>query len=145
MANEDDFPQGPQADGNADQAPPSEYGQAEEIDRDARRWAMFCHLSGLAGYLPILPGIGSLIAPLIIWQVKKDDSPFVDQQGKEAVNFQLSILLYTVIALASICIAVGIVLLPAVVVLNIVFVIIASVRSNNGEHYRYPICIRFIK
>ena len=119
--------------------------EAKEADRDARQWAMFCHLGGLAGYVPILPGIGSLVVPLIIWQVKKDDFPFLDEQGKEAVNFQLSILLYELIALASICIAIGIVLLPAVVVVNIVFVIIASVKSNNGERYRYPMCIRFIK
>jgi uncharacterized Tic20 family protein len=114
----------------------------KETNRDARMWAMFCHLAGLAGFLPVAPVLGNIIAPLVIWQIKKDDFAFVDEQGKEAVNFQISILLYAIL-LCFTC--VGIALLPAVCIFDVVFLLIAAVKANNGEHYRYPLTIRFIK
>ena len=67
---------------------------SKEINKDARMWGMICHLAGLGGVIPIVPAIGSIIGPLIVWQIKKDECPFVDEQGKEAVNFQISMLLY---------------------------------------------------
>lgn len=125
--------------------PAEEIPQAAEVNKDARTWAMFCHLSGLAGLLPIIPVIGAVIAPLILWQVKKEEHPFVDEQGKEALNFQISILLYEVVA-GLLCFAcIGFVLLPAVVVFDVVFLIIAALKANNGEHYAYPLIIRFVK
>ena len=121
-----------------------------EVNKDARMWAMFCHLAGLAWLLPILPVIGSIVAPLIIWQIKKDELPFVDEQGKEAVNFQISMFIYSFagsIACAITCI--GIPLIPVVVIVigicDLVFLIIAAIKANNGEHYRYPLSIRLIK
>ena len=117
----------------------------KEVSKDARMWAMFCHLGGLAGLLPIVPAIGSIIAPLIIWQIKKDEFPFVNEQGKEAVNFQISMLIYALIAGALICVGIGIFLLPVVGVFDLVFLLIAAVKANNGEHYRYPLSIRFIR
>jgi len=117
----------------------------KEVNKDARMWAMFCHLGGLAALLPILPFIGGIIAPLIIWQIKKDDHLFVNEQGKEAVNFQISILLYEIVAGLLIFLCVGAFLLPAVMIFDIVFLIIAAIKANDGFHYRYPLCIRFIK
>jgi hypothetical protein len=116
---------------------------SKEINKDARMWAMFCHLAGLAGL--ILPAIGSVVGPLIIWQIKKEEHPFVDEQGKEAVNFQISMLIYGIVAGLLILACVGTVLLPAVVIFDLVFLLIAAVKANNGEHYRYPLTIRFIK
>ena len=116
---------------------------SKEINKDARQWAMFCHLAGLAGL--ILPAIGSVVGPLIIWQIKKEEHPFVDEQGKEAVNFQISMLIYGIVAGLLILACVGTVLLPAVVIFDLVFLLIAAVKANNGEHYRYPLTIRFIK
>ncbi len=121
-------------------SPPS-----KEIDKDARMWAMFCHLGGLAMFIPILPVIGNVIAPLIIWQIKKDDYPFVDEQGKEAVNFQISMLIYGLVSAILIVACIGAVLLPAVVIVDVVFLLIAAVKANDGHHYRYPLTIRFIK
>ncbi len=117
----------------------------EEISKDARMWAMFCHLGGLAGLIPMTPIFGSIIAPLIIWQVKKDEFGFVDEHGKEAVNFQISILIYALAAGLLCFLCVGFVLLPAVYIFDLVFMLIAAVKSNNGEHYRYPLTIRFFK
>jgi uncharacterized Tic20 family protein len=120
-------------------------GPSKEVNRDARMWAMFCHLSGLALFLPILPIIGNIIAPLIIWQIKKDDYPFVDEQGKEAFNFQLSILIYLIVS-GLLCFAcIGFVLVPAIVIGDIIFLLVAAINANEGNHYRYPLTIRFIK
>ena len=139
-------PAGTKQPGSTEQPEGVQEAQAvKEVSKDARMWAMFCHLGGLAGLLPIVPAIGSIIAPLIIWQIKKDEFPFVNEQGKEAVNFQISMLIYALIAGALICVGIGIFLLPVVGVFDLVFLLIAAVKANNGEHYRYPLTIRFIK
>jgi uncharacterized Tic20 family protein len=117
----------------------------EELNKDARMWAMFCHLAGLAGFVPIVPVFGSIIAPLIIWQVKKDGFKFVDEQGKEAVNFQISILIYALVAGLLCFVCIGFVLLPAVYIFDLVFLLIAAIKANDGRQYRYPLTIRFIK
>ena len=124
-------------------------GTNEELNKDARMWAMFCHLAGLAGIVvPVV--ISGIIAPLIVWQIKKEEHPFIDEHGKEAVNFQISMSLYTLIgSIACIITCIGLILIPffalAVYIINLVLLLIAAVKANNGEHYRYPICIRFIK
>ena len=120
-------------------------GANEELNKDARMWAMFCHLGGLAGLVPIIPAFGSIIVPLVIWQIKKNEFPFVDEQGKEAVNFQISMLIYSIICIPLVFICIGVILLVAIGIIDIVFLLIAAIKANNGEHYRYPICIRFIK
>jgi hypothetical protein len=118
---------------------------SKEVNKDARMWAMFCHLVGLAAFSTIFPIFGGAIGALIIWQIKKDEHPFVNEQGKEAVNFQISILIYELVAGLLIFACVGAFLLPAVMIFDIVFLIIAAIKANDGFHYRYPLCIRFIK
>jgi len=120
---------------------------SKEVNKDARMWSMFCHLAALAGL--VVPVVGCIVGPLIIWQIKKDDFPFVDEQGKEAVNFQISMLLYAVIG-SAVCLitCIGIPLIPivclAVSIVDLIFLLIAAVKANNGFHYRYPLCISFI-
>lgn len=115
-----------------------------QIDRDARMWAMFCHLGGLAGYvIPII--ISGVIAPLIIWQIKREDDSFIDRNGKEAVNFQISIAIYALVCIPFIFACIGVFMLAAVEIFNVVFLLIAAIKANNGESYHYPLCIRFIK
>ena len=129
---------------NTERSENVQQGQvSEEVSKDARMWAMFCHLAGLAGY--VMPVVGNIVAPLILWQIKKDEYPFVDEQGKEAVNFQISMTLYAIISASLIIIVIGLFLLPAVVIIDLVFLLIAAVKANNGQHYRYPLTIRFIK
>jgi uncharacterized Tic20 family protein len=121
-----------------------------EIDKQERKWAMFCHLAGLAGLSPLLPVIGCAVAPLVIWQLKSDEFPYVAEQGRRAVNFQLSMLLYvtigTIICLVSL---IGVFLIPVVFcvfgLVDLMLVLIAAVKANRGQHYRYPIAIRFFK
>jgi uncharacterized Tic20 family protein len=120
---------------------------SKEVNKDARMWAMICHLSGLVGI--IMPVVGNIVAPLIVWQIKKEEFPFVDEQGKEAVNFQISMSLYLLISaiiwipLSFVCI--GVFIPVAITIVDLVFLLIAAVKANNGEHYRYPLTIRFIK
>ncbi len=120
---------------------------SKEVNKDARMWAMICHLAGLAGL--VVPVIGCIIGPLIVWQIKKEEFPFVDEQGKEAVNFQISMSLYLLISaiiwipLSFVCI--GVFIPVAIGIVDLVFLLIAAVKANNGEHYRYPLTIRFIK
>ena len=128
---------------DAPQAPIETSTEAIVADRDARQWAMFCHLAGLAKYVPI--PLSNVLAPLILWQIKKDQSPFVDDQGKEAVNFQISITIYAIICGLLFCAGIGVFLLPVVGVLDLVFIIIAGLKANEGELYRYPLTIRFIR
>ena len=110
-------------------------------DKDQCTWAMLCHLRAFAGYA--IP-FGGIVGPLIVWLIKKDEMPFVDDQGKEAVNFQISIMIYVFVSAVLIFAVIGIVLLPAVLIFDLVMVIIAAIRGNAGEAYRYPLCIRFI-
>ncbi len=121
---------------------------SKEVNKDARMWAMICHLAGLAGL--VVPVVGCIVGPLIVWQIKKEESPFVDEQGKEAVNFQISMLIYGLVgSVACLITCVGAVLVPVVLgvvsIVDLVFLLIAAVKANNGEHYRYPLTIRFIK
>ena len=115
----------------------------KEINKDARMWAMICHLSGLAGI--ILPASGNIVAPLIIWQIKKDNNPFIDEQGKEAVNFQISMSIYLIASIILSCICIGVPMIIATIIVFFVFMLIAAVKANNGYHYRYPLTLRFIK
>ncbi len=116
---------------------------AQEENKKANMWAMLCHLTALSTYIGI--PFGHIIAPLVIWLIKKDEFPFVDEQGKESLNFQISMTIYGIAAWILCFILIGFVLLPVVLVADIVFIIIATVKTNKGEAYRYPFTIRFIK
>lgn len=110
---------------------------------EERSGGMLCHLASFAGFLGI--PFGSILGPMLVWMTKKDKSPFVDDQGKEALNFQISIHIYLIISLVLIFVLIGLVLLPAVALFDVILTIIAAVKANNGERYRYPLTIRFIK
>ncbi|HZS04450.1 MAG TPA: DUF4870 domain-containing protein [Blastocatellia bacterium] len=114
----------------------------QPITQDERTFGMLAHLSALSGY--IIP-FGNIIGPLVIWLIKKDQSRFVDDQGKESLNFQISVTIYAIIAGLSILVLVGILLLPAVALFGLIMTIIAGIKANEGVPYRYPLTIRFIK
>jgi len=113
------------------------------VSKDERTWGMLAHLLSLSGYIGV--PLGNILAPLIIWLIKKDESQFVSDQAKESLNFQISLTIYAIISCILIVVLVGLVLLGAIWVAGIVFVIIATVKANNGEFYRYPLTIRLIK
>lgn len=113
--------------------PPSDPGQPSQ---DAKTMAMLAHLLGLfTGFL----------GPLIIWLIKKDEDPFVNDQGKEALNFQITVIIALFASgFASMLCCVVIPLTVAVVVANLVFCIIAAIEANKGVAYRYPVTLRLI-
>ena len=111
-------------------------------NKDERMWGMFCHLSALAGF--VIP-FGNIIGPLVIYSLKKDEYTFVADQGKESLNFQISVLIYLLIGLVTIVLLVGIAVLILIPFISLILTVLASVRANDGEYYRYPLCIRFIK
>ncbi len=118
-------------------------GELSGIPREARKWAMICHIVALVGLIG--NGIGFLVAPLIVWLIKKEDHPFIDEQGKEAVNFQITMFIAGFVSVILILVLIGIFLLFLVLLAMIIFPIIAAVKANDGEHYRYPFALRFIK
>lgn len=117
---------------------------------EERTWAMAAHLSALV----MVIGIPSLVGPLVVWLVKRDHSAFVDDQSKEALNFNLSVLVYAIVGgviaslLAIVTLGIGIILVVPIVLVAaaawLVLVIVGAVRASNGEAYRYPLTIRFI-
>ncbi len=115
--------------------------QSGEITKEQRTWGMLAHLSAIAGFF--LP-FGNIIGPLVVWLIKKDEMMFVNDQGKEALNFQISVSIYAIVSAFSIFLIIGFLLLPAVMIFSLVMTIIACVKANEGEYYRYPLCIRFI-
>ncbi len=133
------------AGGEKPEAEAATESREKEISKDARMWAMFSHLAGLAGLNYFLPLVGSIVGPLILWQLKKDEYPYVNEHGKEAVNFQISIVIYTIVACILIPFCIGAFLLIGVIVFDVVFILIAAIKANNSEFFRYPLTIRFIK
>lgn len=107
-----------------------------------RQWALICHLSALSGY--VIP-FGNLIVPIIIWSMKKEEMPMVDRHGKEVINFQISMTIWIIVSAFLIFLLIGIPLLIILAILQVVFVIIGAIKADNGELYKYPMTIQFIK
>ncbi len=121
-----------------------EYNRVSEpVSGDAGTWAMLCHLAALVGFLG--NGVGFIVGPLIVWLIKRGEDPFIDEQGKEALNFQITMFIAFLIAGLLVLIVIGVVLLPILGLLEIVLPIIAGIKANNGEHYRYPFAVRLIQ
>jgi hypothetical protein len=114
---------------------------AAGIPQQERNWAMAAHLLGLAG--PII-AFGNIIGPLVIWLVKRDEWRFVADQAKESLNFQISMTIYIAAATVLAFLLIGLPFLVVLPVLNLVAVIVAAIRANEGKYYRYPACIRFV-
>jgi len=112
-----------------------------ELSKNSRMLGMLCHLITLVGF--VIP-FGNIIGPLVLWLVKKDEDPFVDDQGREALNFQITVTIAYLICLALIIIAIGAILLPIVGLANLILVIVAAIKANDGVNYRYPFAIRLL-
>ena len=103
---------------------------------DDRNLAMLAHLLGI---------VSGFVGALIIWLIKKDQSAYVDEQGKEALNFQITMLIAFVGAWILVFVLIGALLFPLLLVANLVLCILAAVAASKGEHYRYPVAIRLLK
>jgi uncharacterized Tic20 family protein len=109
---------------------------------NVRSWCVACHLSALAGF--VVPAVGHVLGPLIVWLIKRGDSPEIDAHGKEALNFQISMLIYNLVAGVLCLLLIGFALLAVLHILNVVFVIIAALKAGEGQMYRYPLTLRLI-
>lgn len=114
----------------------------QPVHFDVRTYVIIMHVSQFVGL--VIP-FGSIIAPLIMWAMKRSDSEQVETHGKEIMNFQISFALWTVVAFVLIFLLVGILLLPIVLIGELVCVVIGIIKASNGELYQYPLTIRFIK
>jgi uncharacterized protein len=115
---------------------------APDRDRMARQWAMLLHLSVFAGYIAV--GLG-FIAPILIWQFKKVDYPELDQHGKNVANWLISAIIYAAVFTLLLAVFVGFILLVILGVLGVIFPIIGAIKASNGEVWKYPLSITFIK
>jgi len=113
-----------------------------DVTQEEKTWGMIAHLSALAGF--VIP-FGNLIGPLIVWLIKKDTMPFVDDQGKESLNFQITVTIAAIICGILVFVLIGIPLLFAVGIAALVLTIMAGIKANEGASYRYPFAIRLIK
>jgi uncharacterized Tic20 family protein len=103
--------------------------------QDEKTIAMLCHITGLI----------SFIGPLIVWLLKKDESEFIDANGKQALNFQISIFIYSIVASMLIVLLIGIPLLVAIGLFSLVMIVLASVKALNGEVFEYPLSMKILK
>ena len=113
------------------------------VDKSERTWALFAHLSSFVIWVTGIP-FANIIAPLIIWQIKKDDMPFAAEQAKECLNFQISLTIYAVISGILTLVVIGIFALIAIMIVHVVFTILAALKANEGIGYVYPITIRLV-
>ncbi|HVT32150.1 MAG TPA: DUF4870 domain-containing protein [Rhodanobacteraceae bacterium] len=129
-------------------APPPQPTAAAPTDADERTWALLGHLSAFSAFIT---GLGCVIGPLIVWLVKRDTMPFAGEQALEALNFNITAIIAAVALGAFTLITLGIgalLTVPLALALFLgwfVLTIVAAVKANNGEHYRYPFSIRLVK
>lgn len=149
-----DFPETP-ADGSVPPStppPPPSYSQppphaqpnnaqAPASELDERNWAMIGHLSSLVGL--VIP-FGSVIAPLVVWQLKKDTMPFASEQAREALNFNITVAIAALVSSVLIVVLIGFLLLGVVVVAWLILTIIGGLAASRGENYRYPFTLRLV-
>ena len=109
---------------------------------EARQWAMFCHFAAFAGLL--IP-FGNLLGPLVVWQLKRESDPYVDAQGREALNFQLTLSLALMLCGLLAWLVIGFPLMALVSVVGLVLTVIGGIKANEGRPWRYPFCLRFLR
>ncbi|HPF25037.1 MAG: DUF4870 domain-containing protein [Steroidobacteraceae bacterium] len=118
-----------------------------EVSKDDRNMGLFVHLAALAGF--VVPVVGNILGPLVIWILQKDKSAFVADQGAEAINFNITVtIVAAVLAALSVLVVTMVITIPGFVILGIgwlVLTIMAAVKASNGERYRYPFTWRLVK
>jgi uncharacterized Tic20 family protein len=108
---------------------------------DERTWGMLCHLAALAGFIPF----GNIVGPLIVYSIKRQEYDFVEDQGKESLNFQITMTIALIVSGILTIIVIGLLLLLVVGLFSLIFTVIGAIKASQGEYYRYPFNIRFLK
>jgi uncharacterized Tic20 family protein len=123
-------------------SPPGAISTSGKPPVDVNQWSMFIHLSQLTSML--MPGAG-LILPIVLWQVKKDESPIIDQHGKNVTNWVISSAIYFAVSAVLVFALIGILLLPVIALLSLIFSIVGGLKAKDGEVWKYPLTINFLK
>ena len=113
-----------------------------EVCKQAKDMGLLIHAASFSGY--VFP-LGSVLGPLIVWLMKRDEYEFANQCGKNCLNFKLSLIIYAMISAVLILVGVGVLLLAALALLDIICTIIAIVKASDGIAYQYPLSIKFLK
>ncbi|MFN3149094.1 DUF4870 domain-containing protein [Bremerella sp.] len=121
---------------NPHEAPGYEAGYSQEVTQDDRNMALLCHILGL---------LTNVFGPLILWVLMKDKSPFVDFHGKQAINFQITLILAYMASGVLMCVYIGILLALAVFAIQVIFTILPAMKAYEGERYTIPVAIQFLR
>lgn len=135
MAEKKENPEAAENVEGGNQAEEKVGGEQAEVSKDARNMAMLCHLLGIVGFF----------APLVIWLNEKDKHRFVNEHGRAAMNYQISIIIYYLASWILCLVLIGFFMIIALVIMHVIFVIIGAVKAGKGKPWRYPIAIQFIK
>jgi len=120
----------------------ADSGKNAVLSHDEKNWGMFCHVAALAGF--VVP-FGNIIGPLVIWLIKKDLYGFVDYNAKQALNFQITMIIALIVSALLCLVLIGFFLMIGIAIFALVVTIRAIVASSRGEYYVYPCSIQFIK
>lgn len=113
------------------------------ISADDRTWAMIAHFSALAAF--IAPPIGGVLGPLIVWLAKREHSAFASEAAKEAMNFNIAVLLGYLVCALLVFVFIGFLLAAALFFFWLVMTVVAGIKASEGVHYRYPVSLRIVK
>ena len=114
----------------------------QDLNNDERTWGTIAHLGNIAG---LMVPFGNILTPLLIWMFKREESEFIEEQAKEALNFQLSISVLALCCIPLVFVVVGIFFLIGLAALDFVASILAAINANEGKQFRYPLNFRWIK
>jgi hypothetical protein len=112
------------------------------LSKDDRLWGAIAHLSAFAIYFT---GVGHIVGPMIIWLWKRDTSPFVAEEAKEAMNFNISVTIYAIVAAVLCIVLIGFFLLAALHIFQVVCIILGALKASDGRPFRYPLNLRLVK
>ncbi|MFC6865486.1 DUF4870 domain-containing protein [Halomicroarcula sp. GCM10025817] len=122
-------------------ATPDTASETRVVTDDEQTWAVILHASAFTG---LMVPFGNVLGPLLVWLIKKDESAFIDESGKAALNFQLTWTMLMLVALLTLLVGIGFLLVPVVAVAWIVIVVLATVRASDREVYDYPLTVDLI-
>ncbi|MDX1694506.1 MAG: DUF4870 domain-containing protein, partial [Ketobacteraceae bacterium] len=114
-----------------------------DLTNDEKNWGVYCHLAVFLGVF--LPVVGNFLGPGLVWLLKKEEYPFAGDQGKEVLNFQITLLLVSIAAGFLSAVLIGVIVLWILPFYWLIFTIVGAVKASEGKAYRYPLTLRLIK
>lgn len=123
----------------------AEVLETESAGSDEKSWSMFSHLAAFIAVVPLMPVIGMVLGPLVVWLLKKEDMPLVAENGKEALNFNISMFIAYCVAFVLCFILIGIPLLFGLIIFHFIVTILAAIKASEGGVYKYPWSLKLVQ